>query len=336
VKRISPLIILGFLFSLSIFPNASAFELKSECISTTFASPYPFAKPGPGTTAAYKVAYQNNCSKEITSVEISILERDGYNYRNLSSGGRLGKVLEKQKGEVTLSLSYSVYSETRDTIFLSIKEDYPLESKVKQALRNLDFTSAPTPTPSPSIIVIPPGGNLPPGTYPGGSGPQSSPSPIACDAACQAAKAAVVKAAADKAAAELKAKQDAEAKAAADRAAADRAAAELAAQKLQRDDFNSAMEDYQKLLLRIYNLKIKYPRASNLVGIEEKMLRMPISLGIDLSTAKYNIQSINASLDASEKVWEKTQKTTITCIKGKLTKKVTAVKPVCPAGYKKK
>ena len=336
VKRISPLIILGFLFSLLIFPNASAFELKSECISTTFASPYPFAKPGPGTTAAYKVAYQNNCSKEITSVEISILERDGYNYRNLSSGGRLGKVLEKQKGEVTLSLSYSVYSETRDTIFLSIKEDYPLESKVKQALRNLDFTSAPTPTPSPSIIVIPPGGNLPPGTYPGGSGPQSSPSPSSCDAACQAAKAAVVKAAADRAAAELKAKQDAEAKAAADRAAADRAAAELAAQKLQRDDFNSAMEDYQKLLLRIYNLKIKYPRASNLVGIEEKMLRMPISLGIDLSTAKYNIQSVNASLDASEKVWEKTQKTTITCIKGKLTKKVTAVKPVCPAGYKKK
>jgi hypothetical protein len=28
--------------------------------------------------------------------------------------------------------------------------------------------------------------------------------------------------------------------------------------------------------------------------------------------------------------------TTITCVKGKLTKKVTAVKPVCPAGYKKK
>ena len=28
--------------------------------------------------------------------------------------------------------------------------------------------------------------------------------------------------------------------------------------------------------------------------------------------------------------------TTITCVKGKLTKKVTAVKPVCPAGFKKK
>jgi hypothetical protein len=30
------------------------------------------------------------------------------------------------------------------------------------------------------------------------------------------------------------------------------------------------------------------------------------------------------------------KKTTITCIKGKLTKKVTAVKPKCPAGYKLK
>ena len=30
------------------------------------------------------------------------------------------------------------------------------------------------------------------------------------------------------------------------------------------------------------------------------------------------------------------KKTTITCIKGKLTKKVAAVKPLCPAGYKKK
>ena len=30
------------------------------------------------------------------------------------------------------------------------------------------------------------------------------------------------------------------------------------------------------------------------------------------------------------------KKTTIVCVKGKLTKKVTAVKPKCPAGYKKK
>jgi hypothetical protein len=129
-----------------------------------------------------------------------------------------------------------------------------------------------------------------------------------------------------KAAAELKAKQDAEAK----------AITEAAAQKVIQDDFNAVTSSYQKLLLRIYNLKIKFPRVSNLSGIEEKLLRLPIILGSDLSTAKYNIQSVNASLDTSEKVWEKTQKTTITCVKGKLIKKVTSVKPKCPSGYKLK
>ena len=147
-----------------------------------------------------------------------------------------------------------------------------------------------------------------------------------------------------KAAAELKAKQEAEAAAAA-KAAAElkakleaeaKAIADAAAQKVIQDDFNAVTSSYQKLLLRIYDLKIKFPRVSNLLGTEEKLLRLPIILGSDLSTAKYNIQSVNASLDTSEKVWEKTQKTTITCVKGQFTKKVTAVKPKCPAGYKKK
>jgi hypothetical protein len=30
------------------------------------------------------------------------------------------------------------------------------------------------------------------------------------------------------------------------------------------------------------------------------------------------------------------KKTTITCIKGKIVKKVTSVKPICPKGYKKR
>ena len=149
--------------------------------------------------------------------------------------------------------------------------------------------------------------------------------------------------AAAKAAAELKAKQEAEAAAA--KAAAElkakleaeaKAIADAAAQKVIQDDFNAVTSSYQKLLLRIYDLKIKFPRVSNLLGTEEKLLRLPIILGSDLSTAKYNIQIVNASLDTSEKVWEKTQKTTITCVKGQFTKKVTAVKPKCPAGYKVK
>ena len=39
---------------------------------------------------------------------------------------------------------------------------------------------------------------------------------------------------------------------------------------------------------------------------------------------------------AAEKAAAESKKITITCVKGKLTKKVTAVKPKCPSGYKKK
>jgi M6 family metalloprotease-like protein len=39
---------------------------------------------------------------------------------------------------------------------------------------------------------------------------------------------------------------------------------------------------------------------------------------------------------AADKAAAASKKTTITCVKGKLTKKVTAVKPACPKGYKKK
>ena len=46
--------------------------------------------------------------------------------------------------------------------------------------------------------------------------------------------------------------------------------------------------------------------------------------------------SANVSPTPSTKPTILTKKTTITCVKGKLTKKVTAVKPKCPSGYKKK
>ena len=42
-----------------------------------------------------------------------------------------------------------------------------------------------------------------------------------------------------------------------------------------------------------------------------------------------------ALIDAAAKA-AANKKTTITCVKGKLTKKVTAVKPKCPTGYKVK
>jgi membrane protein involved in colicin uptake len=45
-----------------------------------------------------------------------------------------------------------------------------------------------------------------------------------------------------------------------------------------------------------------------------------------------------AKVEAEAKAKAETtkKKTTITCVKGKLTKKVTAINPKCPAGFKKK
>jgi hypothetical protein len=51
-----------------------------------------------------------------------------------------------------------------------------------------------------------------------------------------------------------------------------------------------------------------------------------------------NVKLVQAEKDAKAAAAKTvaTKKTTITCVKGKLIKKVSAVKPKCPAGYKKK
>jgi hypothetical protein len=57
------------------------------------------------------------------------------------------------------------------------------------------------------------------------------------------------------------------------------------------------------------------------------------TIGISTRASERILREQKAVADAKV-VAEK--KTTITCIKGKLTKKITAVKPKCPSGYKKK
>jgi hypothetical protein len=55
-----------------------------------------------------------------------------------------------------------------------------------------------------------------------------------------------------------------------------------------------------------------------------------------VAEAKAEAARILAEANTQAKAAAAAKKTTITCVKGKLTKKVTAVKPVCPKGYKKK
>ena len=102
-----------------------------------------------------------------------------------------------------------------------------------------------------------------------------------------------------KAAAVLKAKQEAEAKAAAELKAKQDADAKAAADKAAAE------------------LKVKQEADAK-------------------AAAELKAKQEADAKAAADKAATASKKTTITCVKGKLTKKVTAVKPVCPKGYKKK
>jgi hypothetical protein len=65
-----------------------------------------------------------------------------------------------------------------------------------------------------------------------------------------------------------------------------------------------------------------------------KTLKYPCSVSIDLSSNKGIIGAFEVA--RFEITSPKAKTATITCLKGKLSKKVTAVSPKCPAGYRKK
>jgi hypothetical protein len=53
--------------------------------------------------------------------------------------------------------------------------------------------------------------------------------------------------------------------------------------------------------------------------------------------SEFSVVVLNYAVLAIQEEIQKYEKmTTITCVKGKLTKKVTGVSPKCPSGYKKK
>ena len=150
---------------------------------------------------------------------------------------------------------------------------------------------------------------------------------------------AEAKAAADKAAADLKAKEEAEAKAAADlkakQEAEEKAAAELKA-KQEADakaaaDLKAKQEAEAKVVAdkAAADLKTKQ-EADAKVAAEKAAADLKAKKAAEAKAAAAKILAAAKAKAAAAK------KTTITCTKGKLIKKVTAVKPVCPKGYKKK
>ena len=150
-----------------------------------------------------------------------------------------------------------------------------------------------------------------------------------------------------KAAAALKAKQEADAKAAADLKAKQEAVAKAVA--LEADRLAQQKQSCLQHNIDVQNLRKKLTTLKNdFYSLNSKE---------EFDCDKYGNPSLSNNeyfFSRTKELWDKqmsidllvianyekealsVKKTTITCIKGKLTKKVTAVKPKCPAGYKKK
>ena len=138
-----------------------------------------------------------------------------------------------------------------------------------------------------------------------------------------------------KAAAELKAKQEAEAKAAAELKAKQEAEAKAAAELKAKQEAEAKVEAERVLAVAkaeklIADAKVEAERVLAVAKAEKLITDAKVEAERVLAVAEAERVLAVAKAKAAAK------KTTITCIKGKAVKKVTAVKPVCPAGYKKK
>jgi hypothetical protein len=132
--------------------------------------------------------------------------------------------------------------------------------------------------------------------------------------------------AAAKTAAELKAKQEAEAKAAAELKAKQEAEAKAAAELKAKQEAEAKAAAELKA-----KQEAEAKAAAELKAKQEAEAAAKAAADKIIQDAKLEAARILAEAKAAA-----AKKITITCVKGKLTKKVTATKPKCPAGYRKK
>ena len=140
-----------------------------------------------------------------------------------------------------------------------------------------------------------------------------------------------------KVAAELKAKQEAEAKIAAELKAKQEAEAKVAAElKVKLEAEAKAVADKAAEELRVKQ-EAEAKLAADKIAADLKVKQeAEAKLAADKTAADLKAKQEADAKAAADKAALVVRKTTITCVKGKLTKKVTAVKPACPKGYKKK
>ena len=103
--------------------------------------------------------------------------------------------------------------------------------------------------------------------------------------------------------------------------------------KLAAKNYDTIINQYTKVLQVISNAQALIDKAAADKAADKAAADKAASLKL-IADAKLKAAKIIAAAKAKAALL--TKKVTITCIKGKLVKKVTAVKPKCPAGYKKK
>jgi hypothetical protein len=108
--------------------------------------------------------------------------------------------------------------------------------------------------------------------------------------------------------------------------------------------FNSRISKYLSLKskdptnesLAVLKLKYNFPDSTIKSDLCSSDTARIIKLANTDSIIDQELDRVAQELDAKEAKAASPKKTTLTCVKGKLTKKVTAVKPKCPSGYKVK
>jgi len=73
-----------------------------------------------------------------------------------------------------------------------------------------------------------------------------------------------------------------------------------------------------------------------LVSVENQLIQRIERISNSQDLVNRAVEDFQKSKSASGKTGTPVTKTTLTCVKGKLIKKVTAIKPTCPTGYRKK
>jgi hypothetical protein len=109
----------------------------------------------------------------------------------------------------------------------------------------------------------------------------------------------------------------------------------LGATKAEATKAEAAATDAAKAKVDAANKAAELKAQAELKAIQETEAKAAVDFIAKQEAEAKTAAELKAKLEKEAKA-AALRKTTIICVKGKLTKKVTSIKPTCPAGYKKK